>query len=84
MQTWKARDFSLGYLAFEARRSRLSNAQIVRNATPAPASTSSTATFASIEAPQFSELVVQMTMQVLVDTSQGGAKRGGITSGTAT
>lgn len=43
----KAHYFSLGYLGFEARRSSLSNAQIMTNASPAPVSTSNTGTFAS-------------------------------------
>ena len=51
MRTWKVRYFSRGYLGFEARRSSLSNAQIMTNASPAPAIPSNTATFASMGAP---------------------------------
>lgn len=39
MRTRRALYFSLGYLGFEARRSSLSDAQIMTNATPVPLST---------------------------------------------
>ncbi len=40
MRTWRVRDFSLGYLGFAARRSSLSNVQIMATATPTPISNS--------------------------------------------
>jgi hypothetical protein len=61
MRTWKAGYFSDGYLDFEPRRSHHANAQMMKNATPAPVSTSTTATFASTGS-HHSQKIVRQTL----------------------